>query len=802
MSSPFHLASIAFANDNWLWVSAAFLFAAFVLLYLGYRNSPLRGTSRWLAVFLKGLGLTLLALSLMEPVQIDELPKKGGNDLVILADNSRGLSVRNPADGQPLGAALQTSLRGDSQGTSPSWMEDLSETFRLDRYTFDQRLKRSRDFLDLDFSGNASALFTSLYSIQNRYGRRPLAATVLFSDGNATDAASMEAVLERLSTAKEEGKTVAPVFPVVVGDDFEGGFDLALNSVEVSHSSFEDAPMTLAVQALLRGDLKGGAEVFVMDANGKEVVTEVAVFPKQGEVRKFQARIKIPGVPEGVSFYRIGIREKGRADPAKELTMENNERVVGVDRGRGPYRVLYVSGRPNWEFKFIRRAMAGDSEIDLVGLIRIAKREPKFEWRGRTGESSNPIFRGFKKDIPEETQQYDQPVLVRLNTKDADELRDGFPKTAEVLFSSYRAIVLDDVEAEYFTQEQQNLLDRFVAQRGGTVIMLGGQESFQQGKWDKTSVGRMLPVYLDQAGRGGPSLEATYNLSREGWLQPWMRLRANQADEETRLAYMPAHYSINQIMAIKPGASVLATVTDNQQREIPALVTQRYGEGKTAALTVGDMWRWGMKDSLLREDLEKSWRQLFRWAVAEVPGRVQLETRSLSDGTLPVTEITVRVKDREFRPQDDASVKFSVTRSGDLKKETRLSGEPSLEDAGVFTAKHFSDEAGGYLLKATARNGAGEVIDEVETGWAQNPAAEEFRNIGADRAILEKIAAATGGKIFRLSELDDLVDVLVDLNVPVMDIRQRPLWHAFWVFALALLCFLGEWGLRRWKGVL
>ena len=134
----------------------------------------------------------------------------------------------------------------------------------------------------------------------------------------------------------------------------------------------------------------------------------------------------------------------------------------------------------------MRRSVRNDPEIDLVGLIRIAKREPKFEWRGREGEMSNPLFRGFASEIPEEAQEYDEPVLIRINTNDAEELRDGFPKSEEELFANYRAIILDDVESEFFTVEQQNLLDRFVATRGGTVVMLGGQESFQQGKWNDT----------------------------------------------------------------------------------------------------------------------------------------------------------------------------------------------------------------------------------------------------------------------------------------------------------------------------
>ena len=89
-----------------------------------------------------------------------------------------------------------------------------------------------------------------------------------------------------------------------------------------------------------------------------------------------------------------------------------------------------------------------------------------WQWRGRVGESSNPLFRGFNKDIPEETQQYDEPVLVRLNTASAEELRGGFPSSAEELFPEYRSIILDDLEESFFTQEQQELIDRFVAAHG------------------------------------------------------------------------------------------------------------------------------------------------------------------------------------------------------------------------------------------------------------------------------------------------------------------------------------------------
>src|SRR5260370_32890458 len=86
----------------------------------------------------------------------------------------------------------------------------------------------------------------------------------------------------------------------------------------------------------------------------------------------------------------------------------------------------------------------------------------------------------------------------RLKTEDQDELRDGFPKSSEELFR-YHAVILDDLEAAFFTQDQLSLLQQFVSRRGGGFLMLGGKDSFVDGKYQRTPVGDMLPVDLDRA---------------------------------------------------------------------------------------------------------------------------------------------------------------------------------------------------------------------------------------------------------------------------------------------------------------
>jgi len=795
--------TITFNNGSWAGVTVLLLVAAGVALTLTYRSTTLRGWRKGLALGLKGLGFLLLALTLLEPIRLEQLPKPHANEIVILADDSAGLTiplqVEAPAPSEILRSAVGADRSDDASAAArpaPAWWASLANLFQIQPYRFSDGVRPSTDFADLGFAGTSSALVGSLGDIRSRFANRPLAAIVVLTDGNATDLARL-ADFEAAQKDSTSAKTI-PVFPVLIGEDNPAAFDLALTDVSATTTAFEDAQVQVSMTLSVRGEVAEPITVFALDEAGKEVASETVTTPPGPGAREFPARLRLPVSAPGISFLNVGVRS-GEEGAAAELTERNNQRELAVDRGRGPYRILYVGGRPNWEYKFLRRALNADAELDLVGLIRIAKREPQFEWRGRTGESSNPLFRGFG-GAAEETQRYDEPVLIRLNTATPTELRDGFPKTADDLFSSYRAIVLDDIEADFFNQEQQELIERFVSQRGGTVIMFGGQESFQQGKWENTPVSRLLPVYLDPLGKPDAVLDATWDLSREGWLEPWMRHRADNEQENIRLAYMTPFFSVNQLSAIKPGASLLATVTDPNGRVLPALTVQRYGNGRSAALAVADMWRWGMKDAEQQAELGRAWRQLFRWAVAETPTRVEL--RELSDESAPsaLTRVAVQVRTPAFEPQDDASVVLTaVNRDG---TRTILPIEPSLDEPGAFTAEYLNSGGRGFRIEASVRDGSGTELGSDEIASARNDEAAEFARLGPNLKPLSRIAAATGGKLLTLAELDQLPGLLGELDFPIMETRQHPLWHTPWLFLAALLCFLGEWTLRRRHGIL
>jgi hypothetical protein len=486
---------------------------------------------------------------------------------------------------------------------------------------------------------------------------------------------------------------------------------------------------------------------------------------------------------------------------ASEATLANNERLVVVDRGGGPYRVLYVCGRPNWEFKFLRRALMADDQLDLVGLVRIARREPKFSFRSKAGESTNPLFRGFEHEDEESAERYDQPVLVRLNVKDENEMRDGFPKTAEELYR-FDAVILDDVEAPFFTQDQLTLLSNFVSRRGGGLLMLGGPDSFAAGRYARTPVGNLLPVYVDQDVTKSARGEHEYRLAltRDGWLQPWVRTRQTEPEERDRLASMTTFRMLTPISSIKPAATTLAEVVDEAGNKHPALVTQRFGRGRSAALLIGDFWRWNMRrQSDLESDLEKSWRQTVRWLVADVPRRVEAEVRPQDDSEIGEVTVDVRVRDAEYLPLDNAQVAIEVmTPDG---KKLSLDAEPIDNEAGAYRASHVPRLPGSYRAMIDVKAPDGTPVGQREAGWVAQPAADEFKTLQPNRAALEEIAAKTGGEIVAVEKLNAFVAGLPNRKVPITEPWIRPAWHHPLFYMAILGCLVGEWGLRRWKGL-
>lgn len=809
-------ASIIFSGVAW-WLPVAGLLIALAgaLIWSGHRSATDRSV-RIGCSLLKITGIALIAAALLEPLWVSQKPRPGANVFAIVADNSRSLQVKDPGAPASRGELLQQKLTGQNE----RWQSALEETFQVRRYRFDSRLQNTKDFNELRFDGSASSLVHALKTAAENWRGQPVAGVLLFTDGNSTD---LKGDLPAL-----EGSP--PVYPVVLGQDAPLQ-DVSLTRVAVSQTSFEDAPVTVQARATA-GNLSGtpivarlteiatgsssvetnsGASQYqvTMTTNVVAESTQRAV----GDDAEVNFRMQVQPEGPGLHFYELDTRMRSEADgsdaSSREATLYNNRQLIVVDRGQDPFRVLYVSGRPNWEFKFLNRAVQEDRQVQLVALIRAAPREPKYQFKGRAGESSNPLYRGFGRE-GEDAARYDQPVLIRLNTRDEFELRGGFPKTAEELFQ-YQAVIVDDTEAEFFTHEQMALLQRFVSERGGGFLMLGGADSFREGGYAETPLASILPVYLDrnsEPGRAGPW---KLSLTRDGWLQPWARLRTTEQEEKNRLETLPGMEVLNRTHTVKPGASVLATVTDSSGETVPALVVQRFGRGRSAALMIGDLWKTGLQDEAMQADLAKSWRQTVRWLVADVPGQVTVATKDSGTGDPTHVRLVVQARNKEFQPLDNASVELAVrlikssaddgNHADGPQPEVRLAAEPVAAQPGFYEATYVAREPGAYSVVANVRDSEGALAGRAVTGWASDPSAEEFRTLKPNRTLLETIARKTGGEVIGLDRLESFARGLPRREAPVMETTTTPLWHMPAVFLVVLGCFVAEWGIRRWKGL-
>jgi hypothetical protein len=298
--------------------------------------------------------------------------------------------------------------------------------------------------------------------------------------------------------------------------------------------------------------------------------------------------------------------------------------------------------------------------------------------------------------------------------------------------------------------------------------------------------------------------DARYQLSltKEGLLEPWVRLRAEENAEQVRLQAMPRFHTLSRVRGIKPGATMLASVTADGASAMPAVVEQRFGRGRAGALLLGDLWRWSLRRGEKDEkDLEKAWRQTIRWLVGDVPKRVELNVeRDGKEDVLgaPVT-LAVEARDAEFKPLDNAAVTVRVTPRGG--KPLEITAEASPRKAGVYTATYIPRQAGGFHVQAVVKAADGSDVGEAATGFTSEPAADEFRELGVNRELLEQIAAQTGGEVVPAGRIDRFVAELPTRAAAITEPYVEPLWHRPGVFLLAIACLVAEWGLRRWKGL-
>ena len=206
---------------------------------------------------------------------------------------------------------------------------------------------------------NTADLYLGVFeSARRELESLPLSGLVVFTDG--ADNARTSFADQLLSL---RAKSV-PVFAVGIGAE-QYGKDIEIRRVETARTVLKGS--TLVADVLLRQRGYPGAKVpLVVEDDGRIVGTSEIVLPSTGDLTSVPVHVQLNDAGARSLTFRVPLQ-------AGEQVTQNNEQRAVVRVRNVRERILYVEGEPRYEMRFIRAAVAADSNLQLVALQRTAE---------------------------------------------------------------------------------------------------------------------------------------------------------------------------------------------------------------------------------------------------------------------------------------------------------------------------------------------------------------------------------------------------------------------------------------------
>lgn len=722
---------------------------------------------------LRALGVGACLVVALQPQlefgQVTRVP----NQVAVLVDGSRSMTVRPPDGGKPRFERASDAVAA----AAPLFERWRAEGHKVDLFTFGEGLEPTTQAgLQAQPRGEATRIGETLAEVRARYAGRDLGGVVILSDGNDTG---------RIGRGPVDGETRktlsamdAPVHTVWIGE--RSLKDLSVAAVLADDFAFVRTPIKL--EAVIRASGLSNRQIEVtLTRDGR--LQDVRALHLQDD--DTEARVAFDWTPDrpGNVVFEI-------ATPvlAGEALSTNNKQVFTLKVIRDRVRVLHVCGRPSWDQRFLRSLLRLDPNVDLVSFFIL-----------RTNTDDQPWNRDELSLIPFPDREifYDQlrsfDLLVFQNFNSAPEYR------VEPYLPGLRDYV----------------------QSGGSMVMVGGDLSFASGGYANTMLRDVLPVELDGIpAMGDRSLtKDTFKpkLTPEGRTHPVTSLSLDDRANEARWNALPALEGLNRVSRLRAGATALLvhpTAKTEAGEPAPVLAAAEAGKGRALALLTDTAWHWGFLAAGGGDDgraFQRFWENAIRWLVRDPTLtllRLELDrveyrrgqavaarVRSLNPDYTPAGGTAVMVQLLPVDGTGSGSWAPGASASGpepkplrELQLTTNKDGEANFELAGLA--------AGAYRLRASATL-AGRALVEEQT-LVLRTEGRELDDVIARDGVLRELAALTGGD-FSEGKLGT-PPLKKPREVRVGNLKTIEIWSHPGLLALAILLLASEWALRRRAG--
>ena len=460
-------------------------------------------------------------------------------------------------------------------------------------------------------------------------------------------------------------------------------------------------------------------------------------------------------------------------------------------------KILFVDGRPRYEFGSIKRALKNDPNIQLTDRFLTSFVGDDRYFGGTRAEAAHDF--------------------------------DFYPDDREMLFD-FDAIILGNVDTSQFTPMQLENTVEFVRTRGGGLLMLGGSSSL--GNHDlsesyiNTPIAQCLPVELELgspptplaprrrpgSATGSRSVESKgykLQLTPEGRVENLMALADTPTENLELWKILPALKGYSKVKRAKAGALVLAEhPTDRNEFGNRILIaTHNYNAGRVMVFTPHTSWRWRLIPSHEEGDQrfwhqgdshERFWRQAARWLTTAPKEHLKLDIAKTTYALKEPIVIEVTATDPEFQLTNNAKIRAIVVDEAGKRKELKL--EQILGKDGLYTARFIPNRYGEYTVTAAGSLG-GEDLDEQQTLFEVKTSYAEFSDAELNDTLLKTLAEGSGGKYYTMEEADQLVNQIPLVESATSKITDVDIWDIPLIFG-AVIALLGfEWFLRKRGGL-
>ena len=718
-----------------------------------YTGIQAPNTWRWVLGSLRSLLLLSLLLLLLGPVLSTPLKYHTPDQVLVLLDRSSSLLVEDveiehteASRDDQVSMLLGNNETWDHVGRNRTlnWFGFHGHAFNLDpgNATTPELAPPT---------GSTTNTATAIEHALSRTGHEPVSAVVLISDGRSTNPGPPGFV----SWLKETG---IPVFTIPLGSTSSRG-DLSIQKVKAPSLAYDNDLVPVVLELALAGESTNGVsgDILLVDEGTGLILDQTPISESQAPGETIEYTLVGTPTMSGKSTWLVTLHLD---EP--DLVSQNNEFTLDIELVNQPLRVLYIEGRPRWEYRYLKNLLLREETVESSTMLLTADRD-------------------F-------AQEGDRPI-TRL------------PANREEM-EYWDILILGDVHSSSLTSEQSQAVTELVAEGRMSVAWIGG-ERWTPSSWAGSALVDLLPFtapYQPMESNRQSHVKVLESANRLGIFQ----IENHDGDEAVELYDPSISWSGFQWTQrfdprqIKPTTELLAVTNTSEPGggvPFPLVMLMQFGSGSVAYVATDEFWRWrhGHGERLY----EQFWIQLLR---ALGRNREQVDasgTRLVISPLTPEAGQPIRFELRVF----DATL---LTQLSDILT-LQIRGEDGYAKGLVELSRpaHASNRYQGFWIPAEPGTveaylehpGLDHAISEFLT---ITDLAGEMSVPAANHGALEAISNASGGRVIEPHDITILPTLIPDRSVSTLEIQKTPLWDSPWLFLVPLLLLGVEWLGRRY----